>query len=320
MKIWFYKRDAEVGDLVYCDGTYSNFINKSKTVIGVCFYIDPNDKTHRLCVALEDLLSYPWGLSYSNWSGGITLASSPFYVVFNIPTLQDITVGTGLINEDSYRDIENGDSDGFVIPTQESALAELCWEELSEPLGQHQAGERLPKGLVNTLKIINHRNFILNDSNVNLAIPSKSESQTELQNLYLVMQHAVSSNGDQAKYREYYYPAASQCYSYEPKIKDGETLSGNFKAGNWFLPSAGELARLYWCNIYNKSQQPEINGIFARCIEIGILLPFGKFWYNSSTESNLTAIWGVLFSSGLLASIGYMYKQTDALCRAVCAF
>jgi hypothetical protein len=40
---------------------------------------------------------------------------------------------------------------------------------------------------------------------------------------------------------QFYYPAASYCYAYEPNV---EGLAKQFKAHNWFLPSDGELIRI----------------------------------------------------------------------------
>jgi hypothetical protein len=48
------------------------------------------------------------------------------------------------------------------------------------------------------------------------------------------------------KWSQMYFPAASACYAYEPKIKDNETLCDKFKIHNWALPSLGLAIRIAW--------------------------------------------------------------------------
>ena len=49
-----------------------------------------------------------------------------------------------------------------------------------------------------------------------------------------------------------YYPAAYGCYLYEPSISGTATLNEQYKKGNWYLPSEGELARVY--NFFGNSR------------------------------------------------------------------
>ena len=69
MAIRFYIRSARVGDYVYHDGTYDNRLNRSKDVVGICFYINPNDPTDRRMVANSNAGQFQWGL-YSPGSSG----------------------------------------------------------------------------------------------------------------------------------------------------------------------------------------------------------------------------------------------------------
>ena len=61
-KVYFYEREAKVGDIVFNDGSYSDELDPTKTPIGVCFYVDPNDKTKRLMCALQNLPTSSWGV------------------------------------------------------------------------------------------------------------------------------------------------------------------------------------------------------------------------------------------------------------------
>lgn len=62
MDIRFYRRNAKIGDYVYNDGTFDDRLNRSKTVVGICFYVNPDDETDRRMVALQNITSFPWGL------------------------------------------------------------------------------------------------------------------------------------------------------------------------------------------------------------------------------------------------------------------
>ena len=53
--VGFYKRTTKVKDWVYADGTTSDVINRGKTLVGYCYYID--DKI-RLCMSLTTLFGY----------------------------------------------------------------------------------------------------------------------------------------------------------------------------------------------------------------------------------------------------------------------
>jgi hypothetical protein len=71
--VYFYERLAKPGDYVFQDGTYSDELDDSKTPIGVCFYVDPDNKDNRLMVALENITQnetnigqYKWGIGTGN--------------------------------------------------------------------------------------------------------------------------------------------------------------------------------------------------------------------------------------------------------------
>ena len=81
IEIW--NRPAQVGDLVYADGTFSSAASwdEEKTPIGICFhvgqddgtgtYTNPNDTQKRLMVALEDVVIPVDGVSESSLQWGI---------------------------------------------------------------------------------------------------------------------------------------------------------------------------------------------------------------------------------------------------------
>ena len=114
-----------------------------------------------------------------------------------------------------------------------------------------------------------------------------------------------------------YYPAAYGCYLYEPSISGTATLNEQYKKGNWYLPSEGELARVYnffgnsrgWKNntaasIDYANEQPESEAttpIFANLLKrskdksaacpVTMMSQSANYW--ASSESNRIGAWGV---------------------------
>ncbi|MCM1219918.1 MAG: DUF1566 domain-containing protein [Lachnospiraceae bacterium] len=339
--IGFYDRSAHLGDYVYADGSYSDILDRSKTPIGICFYIDENNPLNRLAVQMQDNFgTIQWGLYFNNgtgsWAEGgnddlnynirsLQLVDDPQYNCYDIAAI--VNIGTqGLqtsaganssyVNDDTYRDEEYGDSYGFKRYTYNAnyAVTDIGFVELSAKLGKFGEGDVIPRGLIKTLQIIAHRDKILDS--VGLAVPHATDKATELENLNELMAKVVADNDGKAKYRQFYYPAASLCHAYEPTVKVGETLSPKFKAGMWFLPSVGELMRMYW---YHRQGYELTNpyAIFARARQDNVFTQFTNTWYWSASENSQSHAWGVNFNDGIT------YNNTkchSSRVRAVVAF
>lgn len=324
--IGFYKRSCHLGDYVFADGTFSDLIDSGKTPVGICFYINPDNPADRLCVAMQNLPSYQWGLHPGNGDANsftpINLQDTPGYSVFDIPTMtnkESRGLTTNYITEDTYRDETSaGTADGFKILPPGSAVGEIGFEVLNARLGQFPAGTRLPVGLINTLRIMEHRNVIINDSAMGgeLQQPQQIGSISPYQHLLQLMNDVVQNHEGQGKYRQFYYPAASLCNCYEPGVKDGEILADSLKQGRWFLPSEGELSRIYWWH----TKGYEIgtpDAIFAQGVNDGRFTAMTKTWYWSSTEHSQGIAWLVYFSDGLTPGNG---KCNSYAIRPVAAF
>lgn len=322
MQIWHYKRECQLGDYVYADGSWSDKVNKAKTSVGICFYIDPNDKTHRLCIGMVNLTANVWGLSPTDWPQGIELLSNKEYNVFDVPSLLNKTKSEFNMHTitDAYRDEIDGDKDGFYIPTPDSAFYELGWAINDCAYKEYKKGDLLPWGKINSIKLIVHRNIILSDSNVSLPIPQSNETKSEMDNLLELMLDVVNSNGSQSKYKEYYFPAVSECVAYQPGVLPGETLADSFKVGQWFLPSAGELARIGWWQAHNIKQEPVLDGVFSNAVAEGLFTQIKEgqyFW--GSTEMSQYSAW-INQMPYFLGRTNYVYKGESCNIRPICAF
>lgn len=338
MNVGLYDRVAEVGDYVYADGSFSNVYNPRKTVVGKCFYINPNDPTDRRMVGCHNLMSDHWGL-YNNASSGVSgletdgALASGYPTVYNLPSanpegMVDYSASgiSGNISDSNYR---NGDdfidfSSGAIadIKLREITLATLNIVAPSQFLVEQDVvvGSRVPSGRYNTLLIMKHRNYILDDGNIGYAKPKAGGGISETTSLNNCISAVIAANENKNQYRQFYYPAASRCFAYEPTdviaLKEGEVLSDKFKAHKWYLPSCGELARLYW--YHSKGYTAGVdNAIFADIVARGLFDRFSANYYWSSTEGSATNAWPVDFSNGNVIGI---YKAGSSIVRPVCAF
>ncbi|MCM1440748.1 MAG: DUF1566 domain-containing protein, partial [Roseburia sp.] len=320
----FYFRKCKVGDLVFHDGTYSDKPNKNKVVIGVCWYIDPKDETRRLMVSTSELSTgIQWGLypaSDNNGFNDIALADNPGYSIYDTPVTNIGSSGlsNNTISEANYRD-EYSD-DGFVEFADNVCAGDIGFMRLTRDFtfrGKvYESGSYIPRGLYKTLQIIQHRNTILQDSDVAMPLPQASEGETELQCLNRLMSELVTENGGLAKWRQFYYPAPSICHAYEPTVRSGLTLDPRFKAGNWFLPADGDLLRM--CYYYRQKTVVDSDlAIFQQWAEQGIFASWRDTWYWSSTEYSQNFAWYVNFSSGHTSNYSKYYSGSV---RAVAAF
>ena len=289
-----------------------------KTVVGVCFYINPDDPTDRMAYGLKNLVSDQWGLHPDRVSG-VTLDNEPGYDCYDVPAITNITSnGTGTINDANYRDEATGDAQGFKIFSRSTAVGDIGMVQLQENLGSYRAGDFIHVGQFKTLHIIRHRNKILNGVTLDgydLSAPVEANAmQTETEVLQARIDAIVAAKG--ANYREFYFPAASRCYAYEPKVKAGEVLNDKFKAHRWWLPSAGELARMVWWHLQGYDTANE-KAIFAKAYALGLWTK-PTDWQWSTTEYSASYAYYINAGSGAVNSIRNKYNSYGV--RAVVAF
>ena len=290
-RVNFFLRSCRVGDYVFNDGSYMDTLQDGKSAIGVCFYIDPMNKDNRLMVALNDVSvnSTAWGLQNDRINGivGVELTSDPSYNCYNIRKVTNIQ-GTGVIDYPAltgytgpgmYNDSNNlvdsvyrsgsSQNDNFTEFETNTAYGDLGWQttlfdiNIEKDNISYPAKSTLPIGLYKTLAIIEHRNTILNDSSVGFPIPEASGKTTELQDLNNCI--TIYKEGNQ---HLLYYPAASACYAYEPKV---DNLDDRFKKHTWWLPTTGEILRLLY---YIVNNSPEFDKVRSD----------GKFTFKSGAK------------------------------------
>lgn len=316
-EVAFYEHMPQVGDLVYANGQVLDYYDDAMTPIMQVTWVDPNNPRHGVGAALTVLASHYWGLynNASNGVAGVTLEDTE-YSAYNNPFLTNKTTrGVSYTTEAGY--LDENQPDGFAVFSGNDVLAEIGNTEVTQALYEQHSqyfddlhiavGDMVPWGLVNTIKIIHHRDIVMTDSAVDMAalVPMIVGNKTEMQVLLDNMAAVAAESG--AKYQQFFFPAASLCHAYEPTVKAGEVLADKFKAHHWFLPAEGELARFVWHNM---------NGSFQMAVNAGIYTVTTAFHW-SSTENSEGGAWGVSASYGNVGGTG---KGGQGSVRAWAAF
>ena len=289
-KIYFRAKVAEIGDYVYADGSISTAdeYNSSKTVIGICFYVNPNDPMDRRMIAVKDIAKdVCWGVS----STGIP-DRQDLYDITAIPNVTTLGGPNGYTVKPEDL-LDNSTKDGFKVYGQNDGLGDLYLVTLASNLTSEipgfVVGSTIPSGQKKTLEIIEHRNEKILKSNIDtgahtLRIPGKNElgayTYDEFDDLSNQLLPDISSKLGSA-YQAYYYPAASYCYAYSP---DCEELNDKFKTHNWYLPTYAEVARAWYC---------QYTGLFAKAISVNdhnfFTVMEANYW--TSTEQGTNQVW-----------------------------
>ena len=324
--VHFYKYECQLGDYLFTDGTYGHELGDSEvSPVGVVFYLEPIYRRYALAVALNDYGSRIWGLYNSadgnNGMAGITLGDDPNYNVYDVPMLDNYTQSYQ-VNDSTMLDADATDNDGFKVYPKLTTIGDIGFVEITDTMYNRQGlgvymeraslsvGDMISEGQLKTFRIMKHRDKILADSNINLPIPAAEDGMTEAESLAQCISSVLASHNNQQKYQQYYYPAASYCYAYEPRVRAGEELADNLKANNWFLASMGEWSRLSFYQRHGTSDADEY-AIFFNAFNDGKFAPLTNNWFWSSAEYSAPGAWYIN------PQTGQVYGTYGAKCNAV---
>lgn len=151
----------------------------------------------------------------------------------NIPQIPDMYFDSAVKPENNIFE----DTDGVLKRLPSSGLFRGGFAPSAYTIYDVTVDDIVPIGRLETLAIIKMRNTVLRDSGINLPVPIADSASTETDSLKALITAANKTPGNAYNF---YYPAASYAYAYEPAIKQGEILSDKFKAHKWFLPTPGD--------------------------------------------------------------------------------
>lgn len=261
--VGFYNRIPKVGDFAYSDGSFDDELDTSKTCVGVVFKSDKLSESKLLLrvYAAENVNYYSddktisqtsiqWGIFPNN-----NLNNS-----LGQDVLDEINAAVGVGDICDIADLPNSatlelyapNADGELIQTDKITVASYQDNTTEDGYKVINAKSVLNNfdGKSNTKSIVNWAN------NVIILYLDESYPKT-LQELSNRMGALVKKKADEGAtypntWKQVYYPAAYGCYLYEPSVGENATLNEQYKKGNWYLPSGGELARVY--NFFGNSR------------------------------------------------------------------
>lgn len=318
VNVFFYERHAKPGDIVYHDGSFTDEKDSTKTAVGVCFYVDPDDKNNRLMVALDNIyqnqvnVGYKWGIGTGNWytdavNGDVYYGSpqinpvdygfASMAEIIDIPNIPNVLDHGGdptleqMLDDNSYRDMNAARNDYFKNFSFQSCMGNMGWDTANRDITINykkvvESGKSYPVGYIYTMAMIERRDYMLSLF-PDIKITGSTGRTSEYENLFTDINNAenVKIGNWTTGASTYMYPAASLVYAYEPGGEGNITgLNDKFKKNNWFIPSSGEIARIsyYMRQYFVKDSTFEGADAFSLAIDEKILKTAG--WLTSAKD------------------------------------
>lgn len=251
----------ELGNFVYCDGTYTSSYNPNKTLAGLVYAISPDDGGESgtaYIIGKEYFTNNALYLGYEGSSNNQNSTTSDmlvdlYYIGTWLKGKGKVSENIGNVNGDYH--VINTDTTNYTlgidnIGTTTYTKAKNCF------LNDHFNGK------ADMIKYIEAANRVLRDvydsgnQQVKNAInTSNGYKITSLSNLNTIINNFTipnvnrKTNSASCVIFPYFYAA----YLYQPTINSGETLINDFKQGNWYVPSIDQLSRVIYYRGYSVS-------------------------------------------------------------------
>ena len=339
-RVLFYHRVPKVGDFAYCDGSFDEDFYDDRSVIGIVFMVTPvttngvtTGYTVRI-VAMNDVTTS----NYNTHKFSLQQNAAPISSDADLQT----AIRTAIGETSNYyifvvrNMMDGGSSKHNATPNLMLTGAGGDWSD--SPADSNYVTECF-KGKDYTEKYIAHaeklRTQYLN-AGLTEALAALRETVTENDPAYVPRPTDLASlNNVIAQLRAkgtncdgYIWPAAYACHCYQPTVQKG-VLCDAYKAGNWYLPAVGELARL--CSYYMigaNSSYTSYQGdseastpIFVRAnakANSANKISWTTDYRWSANQNGANNAWGITFSNGIVYYSNY--RTTAYRVRAVVAF
>lgn len=354
--VGFYNRIPRVGDFAYSDGSFDDELDTSRTCVGVVFKSEKlSDSQIQLRVYSAENVFYasddktinssivPWGI--------FPVADNPDFLQYTVgqDVLDEIGTAAGVGDICDIADLPNGyirelyntDENGelkedgkITVESYQDATTDDGYKVLNQKSRLNEFD-----GKSNTAAIVRWANNV-----ISLYLDeSYPKTIQELSNRMAALVKKKTDDGDTypKNWKQLYYPAAYGCYLYEPSVSGNATLDEQYKKGCWYLPSEGELARVYnffgnsrgWQNntaasIDYANERPEseaVTPLFANLLKrakdksavcpVAMMSPSMSYW--TSTEGSSGFAWHVYHYNGETNSARKYFSYTV---RAAVAF
>lgn len=324
-EVCLYKKSIALGDYIFNDASYSDQLEDGLYPIAIVFYIEPTKREWVLAITpKDDSHSVMWGLSSESFSS-IQLGdtNNQSYSVFDIPRIDNVSKLVAITDE-NILDVTNTRNDGFKSYDTINTISDLGFQTITQIIYNElksylddiglKVGDMIAKGQLNTLRIMAHRDRILNDSNIRQSVPVATKDLSESTVLTNCIRDIVANHNNQDIYSQYYYPQASYCYAYEPQIKGD--VNDKVSAHHWFLPSIGEVVRFIWHTLKGYNYENKY-AIFSKGFADGIFVK--QTGLPSSTEDDSNRFFSKPAKNFLAVGVSGLYGELTSYTELNCA-
>ena len=244
-----------VGDFAYVDGTFSSSYDSTKTLAGLVYAVKPTTDTTGTAyiVGKEYTSNKQYLIGYVDEGSRI---SQPTTNATELDLLEVNTYLTSLGIPTSYDEIS----------TLRNSLTDYLtghpiqggyYDDYQEDKYDHRSITFFT-GKEDTLDYVNHvnNNLLPKLSGINEYITQDNTGKysiTSILNLNNLCDRIASMTpyGDNTLLSAIFFPLFYSSYLYQPEVKATEEFDNQYKQGNWYVPSAAELARIIYYTGYS---------------------------------------------------------------------
>lgn len=330
----------QIGDFVYYDGSYSNNYNANKTCVGMVYAVentnDANTSGTAYIIGKENMTenaSFYLGFSPDGGNSGADRGTLEYCLFY---------VGNWLKNQNLISKVDSSDSNDYIamsgVSTDKPA-DEITYTSYTDFTTTGFTGKEDTAIYVNTInnsvlgKVYSAfgtavKNYITYDS-VNQRYSIKSMDKLIALCKGLTLPSVTISELSSCILYPYYYAATL----YQPALKSTEgTIYSQFAQGNWYVPSAKQLARIMYYRGYSakgtqfltstsvaetiakisSGSEAKNKAIFSNAKQV-MGTNFPSVWSNIANNQNTTT---TINASTNYNSYSYQSMCTDYSCAA----
>lgn len=262
--VHFSWKAPSLGEFAYADGSFSSAYDSNKTVVGIVYACDPADEVSGTVHILgKEYFGTPKYLGYT--SDGVandanSVESANMYRVGKYLTdklgiIENTYSIVGAAQAPNY--IKDGDKNSRVNITDYTDFTTNYFNGKADTAKYMVAASQVLQALLakdgsTLINYIEQKEVELNGEKQTLYMP-KNKAAFE----YLIGTYLPSLPSEDTFLTDtdilscILYPHFYSVYYYEPTVKTGETLDSQYAAGNWYAPSAAELARIVYYRGYS---------------------------------------------------------------------
>lgn len=244
----------QIGDFVYYDGSYSNNYNTNKTCIGMVYAVKNTNDTRGIAYVIgkeniTENASFYLGFSPDGGNSGANPGTQEYCLFY---------IGDWLKNKGLISNVNSADSNDYIAMSGVSTDKpddEITYETYTDFSTTGFTGKEDTAIYVNTINNLvlgkvysdSVKNYITYDS-VTQKYSIKSMDKLIALCKGLTLPSVSISELSSCILYPYYYAATL----YQPTLKETEgTIYNQFAQGNWYIPSAKQLARIMYYRGYS---------------------------------------------------------------------